>query len=99
MHAELLEIWCCLQVVCIDQQHGESPTPLPDADFNYHSELSGEERPWRTDLKPLDIVQPEGPSFKVGQQIIAILAQVQLLKCSRQAVNRRYWTPCHFHWH
>lgn len=86
-------------MVCIDQQHGESPTPLPDADFNYHSELSGEERPWRTDLKPLDIVQSEGPSFKVGHQIIAIIAQVQLLKCSRQAVSRRYGTPRHFHWH
>ncbi len=72
MHAGQLKMWCWLQVVCIDQQHGESPTPLPDADFNYHSELSGEERPWRTDLKPLNIVQPEGPSFKVGQQAIAI---------------------------
>ena len=24
-----------------------------------------QERPWRTGLKPLNIVQPEGPSFRV----------------------------------
>jgi Cu2+-containing amine oxidase len=54
-----------LQVVHIDLQHGETPPLLPDADVNYHSNLAGEERPWRKDLKPLDIVQPEGPSFKV----------------------------------
>lgn len=72
VYAGLFKMWLCLQVVCIDRQHGESPTPLPDADFNYHSELSGEERPWRTDLKPLNILQPEGPSFKVGQQSTAI---------------------------
>lgn len=46
-------------------QHGETPPPLPNTDVNYHSDLAGAERPWRTDLKPLDIVQPKGPSFKV----------------------------------
>lgn len=55
-----------MQVVHIDLQHGDKVPELPDTDVNYHSDIAGGERPWRTDLKPLDIVQPEGPSFSVS---------------------------------
>lgn len=54
------------QVIHIDTPHGEKIPPLPDTDSNYHRDIAGAERPWRTGLKPLDIVQPEGPSFTVG---------------------------------
>ncbi|WP_209121113.1 primary-amine oxidase [Alkalihalobacillus sp. BA299] len=41
--------------------------PLPPLDGNYTPDLVGE---LRTDIKPLDIIQPEGPSFVVkGHQI------------------------------
>ncbi len=36
--------------------------PIPPDDGNYSAEFVQE---FRTDLKPLDVVQPEGPSFKV----------------------------------
>lgn len=55
-----------LQVIHIDTPHGKKIPPLPDTDSNYHRDIAGAERPWRTGLKPLDIVQPEGPSFTVG---------------------------------
>ena len=41
--------------------HG--PVPLPPEDGNYGSEFIDE---FRTDIKPLDIHQPEGPSFAVA---------------------------------
>ncbi|OLO42441.1 tyramine oxidase [Alkalihalophilus pseudofirmus] len=41
--------------------------PLPPLDGNYTPDLVGE---LRTDIKPLDIIQPEGPSFVIkGHQI------------------------------
>ncbi len=29
-----------------------------------------EQRPWRSDLKPLNIVQPQGPSFEVTGNLV-----------------------------
>lgn len=58
------------KVVHIDLQHGDKVPELPDTDVNYHSNIAGKERPWRTDLKPLNIVQPEGPSFKVDGNLV-----------------------------
>ena len=43
------------------EDHGV--VPMPPNDGNYAAEFVKE---FRTDLKPLDIVQPEGPSFKVN---------------------------------
>jgi len=36
---------------------------MPSDNYNYHSKLVNE---WRTDLKPLNVDQPEGPSFNVN---------------------------------
>ena len=36
---------------------------MPSKDDNYHRTL--QDKPWRTSLKPLNIDQPEGPSFQV----------------------------------
>ena len=51
------------KVVRIDQPYGNEPPLLPSVDINYHRDLC--ELPPRKDLKPLHIVQPEGPSWKV----------------------------------
>ena len=37
--------------------------PFANKDFNYHHKLVGETR---ADIKPLNILQPEGPSFSVS---------------------------------
>lgn len=37
---------------------------IPSKDYNFHRSLM--ETPWRSGLKPLDVVQPEGPSFSVS---------------------------------
>jgi primary-amine oxidase len=42
--------------------------PLPPDDGNYAAEFQGS---FRTDLKPLEIVQPEGPSFTVNGNEVA----------------------------
>ena len=47
----------------------EAPPELPTTDSNYHRDLLAEERPWRRDLRPLDVMQPEGPSYTVGARI------------------------------
>lgn len=39
------------------------------AAYNFHRTLL--DRPWRAGLKPLDIVQPEGPSFNVQGNDVA----------------------------
>ena len=56
-------------VVTVDVQHNEvvsvedhGVVPVPEAPGNYDTASVGN---MRTDLKPLDIVQPEGPSFEV----------------------------------
>ncbi|GAQ81207.1 Copper amine oxidase [Klebsormidium nitens] len=55
------------KIVRIDKQY-EAPPHIPDRNVNYHRNLM--EKEWRTDLKPLNIVQPEGPSFTVEGNLI-----------------------------
>jgi primary-amine oxidase len=51
------------KVVQIDQPYGDSPPPIPSKSINYHKDIC--EKPVRTGLKPLNVVQPDGVSFKV----------------------------------
>ena len=37
---------------------------VPDLDVNYHHTL--QEQGWRGGLRPLNVVQPQGPSFEVA---------------------------------
>ena len=46
----------------MDKPHQDKPPKMPTENYNYHHKLVEE---WRTDLKPLNVDQPEGPSFKV----------------------------------
>ncbi len=55
-----------LQVVHIDRPYGDAPPAIPTQNVNYHRSLVAGERPLREDIKPLDIVQPEGASWTVG---------------------------------
>ena len=48
------------------EDHGV--VPMPPNDGNYAAEFVKE---FRTDLKPLDVVQPEGPSFSVDGNIVS----------------------------
>lgn len=50
------------QVIRIETAWKGQPPPFAKLDGNYHSALVGSPR---TDIKPLDVVQPEGPSFTV----------------------------------
>jgi primary-amine oxidase len=53
-----------MQVLRVDDY---GVVPMPPNDGNYAAEFQKE---FRTDLKPLDIVQPEGPSFQVdGKEV------------------------------
>ena len=52
----------CVQVVHMDQPHHDKPPKMPQENYNYHHKLVDD---WRSDLKPLNVDQPEGPSFKV----------------------------------
>ena len=40
---------------------------MPTKDDNYHRTL--QDKPWRNTLKPLNIDQPEGPSFQVTHSL------------------------------
>ena len=51
----------CLQVVYMELPHAQ-PLEIAKRDVNYHHTLTDE---WRSGLKPLNVVQPEGPSFQV----------------------------------
>lgn len=53
------------QVVHIDfpWKDAAEPWKVPKANSNYHRNLM--DKGWRTSLKPLNIDQPEGPSFTV----------------------------------
>ncbi len=56
-----------LETMTILEVIEDEPIPLPPASGNYTADTVG---PLRDDLKPLDIVQPEGPSYKVdGYQV------------------------------
>lgn len=54
------------KVVHIDMQKA-APT-IPAKDSNYHQNL--QDQPWRDDIKPLNVVQPEGPSFTVEGNLV-----------------------------
>jgi hypothetical protein len=54
---------CIQKVIRIDQPHGDNPPKIPMECVNYHSDLC--EYPVRTDLKPLNIIQPEGGSWTI----------------------------------
>ena len=54
-----------MQVVRVED-HGV--VPIPPDDGNYAAEFVKE---FRTDLKPLDVVQPEGPSFSVDGKLVS----------------------------
>ena len=56
------------QVVQIDfpWKDAAEPWKVPKANNNYHRNLM--DKGWRTSLKPLNIDQPEGPSFTVRPQ-------------------------------
>ncbi|KAK9825988.1 hypothetical protein WJX74_003459 [Apatococcus lobatus] len=43
----------------------DTPPQIPQHNSNFHRDLVREERGFRTGLKPLHIVQPQGPSFDV----------------------------------
>ena len=51
-----------VQVVHMDKPHKDKAPKMPTENYNYHHKLVND---WRTDLKPLNVDQPEGPSFKV----------------------------------
>ena len=57
--------WCLVQVVQVDKPYKGSGKKweMPTKDDNYHRNL--QDKPWRSTLKPLNIDQPEGPSFQV----------------------------------
>ena len=50
------------QVVHWELPHSVNPG-VPERDVNYHHTLM--EQPWRSGLKPLNVVQPQGPSWTV----------------------------------
>ncbi|KAL3159938.1 hypothetical protein ABBQ38_010331 [Trebouxia sp. C0009 RCD-2024] len=55
------------KVVHMDKPHQDTPPKMPTENYNYHHKLVDD---WRTDLKPLNVDQPEGPSFKVEGNLI-----------------------------
>lgn len=59
----------CGQVVRIECAWKGQP-PFPKQNGNYHHALL--EGPVRSDIKPLDIVQPEGPSFTVRRSSFCV---------------------------
>lgn len=49
----------------MDHPHHDKPPKMPTENYNYHQNLV---KDWRTDLKPWNVDQPEGPSFQVASQ-------------------------------
>lgn len=47
---------------------GLPPPKIPEMDLNYHRDLLTQ--PLRTDLAPLDVVMPNGPSFTIEGNLI-----------------------------
>lgn len=60
------------QVIHIDMY--DKPASMPPLMVNYHRDLAqattGEE--WRSDLNPINITQPEGPSFTVEGNMVSL---------------------------
>ncbi|DBA72671.1 TPA: putative terpene-alkaloid biosynthetic cluster [Trebouxia sp. C0005] len=55
------------KVIHMDKPHQDKPPKMPTETYNYHHKLVNS---WRTDLKPLNVDQPEGPSFQVEGNLI-----------------------------
>lgn len=53
----------------MDTPHQDKPPKMPTKNYNYHHKLVNE---WRTDLKPLNVDQPKGPSFQVPLYLLAM---------------------------
>ena len=50
----------------------QDPAPaVPQHSSNFVAALAQRERPWRSGLRPLNIQQPEGPSFEVAGNVIS----------------------------
>ncbi|KAK9802672.1 hypothetical protein WJX73_003875 [Symbiochloris irregularis] len=49
----------------------DRPFAIPPTNANFVASLAQQERPWRTGLRPLNISQPEGPSFEVAGNAIS----------------------------
>lgn len=62
----------CVQVIHVDMY--DQPARMPPLMVNYHKDLAkattGQE--WRSDLKPINITQPEGPSFSVEGNMVCL---------------------------
>jgi Cu2+-containing amine oxidase len=60
----------CAQVIHVDMY--DAPARMPPLMVNYHKDLAqattGE--PWRSDLKAINITQPQGPSFSVEGNMV-----------------------------
>ena len=57
----------------MDKPHKDTPPKMPTENYSYHSKLV---KDWRSDLKPLNVDQPEGPSFKVNHNYVRGLGHV-----------------------
>ena len=51
--------------------HHKGNPVIPTLNSNFHTKLVEQERGWRTGLKPLNVVQPEGPSFTVDGNLVS----------------------------
>ncbi|KAL0041485.1 hypothetical protein WJX79_005084 [Trebouxia sp. C0005] len=51
--------------------HHKANPIIPTLNSNFHTKLVDQERGWRTGLKPLNVVQPEGPSFTVDGNMVS----------------------------
>ena len=69
---------CAVQIVKIECAWKGQP-PFAKQDFNYHHKLVG---PTRSDIKPLNILQPEGPSFTVSLSLPALPSSLVLCRSS-----------------
>lgn len=68
-------VLCCavgLQVIHVDMY--DAPARMPPLMVNYHKDLAkattGQE--WRSDLRPINITQPQGPSFAVEGNLVRL---------------------------
>jgi Cu2+-containing amine oxidase len=59
-----------MQVIHVDMY--DKPASIPPVDVNYHTQLARETTgtAWRSDLQPINITQPQGPSFTVEGNMV-----------------------------
>ncbi len=84
-------MWLCLQVVHIDKPYGDSPPKIPSTNINYHRDLC--EAPFRTDVKPLNVVQPEGACWTVSRGQRPVLAAGRMVKPVLSTAKLRHLLP------